>query len=95
MYSYILYLLQHTDIPKRGGSHYRYLPELETVYSKEYAAGFPEVIRISQKAAYSEKEIALEERQTVEQYLDQTLTTIKKDKNIWKRFQMYWIKSLY
>jgi len=91
LFSYTLKLLYYDGVEKRGGSLYSYVDDLTGKYDSHFANDFKEIVKLNQKAVYSNKQMSRQDVKRVKEFKDITLENVTRSKSIFKKIKMkFW-----
>lgn len=91
IFDYTLSLLHYAGLSRKGGSIYRYIEDIEQMYSKEYAEKFNQVIKINQQARFSTNKLSKEQHEQMKNFMDETLANLIQSKSVFIRMKMkFW-----
>ena len=91
LFAYSMFLMHYDGLPKKGGSTYDYIEDIEENYSKKYVKIFKKAISINQEAIFSNHEISEEQYEYMKRFKNQILYDLIESKNIFQRIKMkFW-----
>jgi hypothetical protein len=87
----LIWMVSNVGIVYKNGSLFGLCPEFERLFGQEMGEKYSKIIRIQQRAIFSDLSVSDEERAMTAEYLNEAAAMLSKQSGFFRRFKLKWI----